>query len=69
MTPNAMRGDREECIATGMDDYVAKPITPDALAKVLEKWLPCDTGNANINKSTVCNSIFDYDGIDGKTDE
>jgi signal transduction histidine kinase/CheY-like chemotaxis protein/HPt (histidine-containing phosphotransfer) domain-containing protein len=40
MTANAMRGDREKCMEAGMDDYVAKPVSPKALAEVLEKWLP-----------------------------
>ncbi len=36
MTANAMPEDREACFAAGMDDYVAKPIRPDELAKALE---------------------------------
>jgi signal transduction histidine kinase/DNA-binding response OmpR family regulator len=37
MTANAMQGDREECLAAGMNDYVSKPIRPDALAQALER--------------------------------
>mgnify|MGYP000964198382 CR=1 FL=1 len=37
MTAEAMRGDRERCIAAGMDDYIAKPIHASALAEVLER--------------------------------
>jgi CheY-like chemotaxis protein len=40
MTANAMQGDREKCLQAGMDDYVAKPVTPQSLAEVLRKWLP-----------------------------
>jgi HPt (histidine-containing phosphotransfer) domain-containing protein len=34
-----MKGDRERCLAAGMDDYLAKPLRPDELDAVLERWL------------------------------
>jgi HPt (histidine-containing phosphotransfer) domain-containing protein len=40
MTANAMPEDREACLAAGMDDYVAKPIRPDALAEALGRVRP-----------------------------
>ncbi len=40
MTANAMMGDREKCIAAGMDDYITKPIQDEDLKRVLERWSP-----------------------------
>ena len=38
MTAHAMKGDREKCIKAGMNDYTPKPIKPDELLKVIEKY-------------------------------
>lgn len=38
MTANAMQGDRQQCIDAGMDDYISKPISLDALVRLIEKW-------------------------------
>ncbi len=39
MTAHAMKGDREKCLESGMNDYIAKPIDPDILFSILAKWL------------------------------
>jgi CheY-like chemotaxis protein len=38
LTANAMRGDREQCLASGMDDYIAKPVAKQTLTAALERW-------------------------------
>ncbi len=40
LTASAMRADRERCLAAGMDDYVAKPMSPEQLEVVLARWVP-----------------------------
>src|SRR5271165_776277 len=38
ITANAMKGDRERCLAAGMDDYVSKPFKQEDLRLVIERW-------------------------------
>ncbi len=38
VTANALAHDRQRCLDTGMDDYLAKPVTPAALGEVLARW-------------------------------
>ncbi len=40
LTASATMEDREACLASGMSDYISTPLLPDALQKLLERWMP-----------------------------
>jgi CheY-like chemotaxis protein len=44
LTAGAMKGDEEKCIASGMDAYISKPVDPDRLSKILNRWVDADIG-------------------------
>ncbi len=48
LTANAMTGDREHCLQAGMNDYMSKPFTRDAIERVLRRWIGSDaSGDAS----------------------
>jgi CheY-like chemotaxis protein len=67
LTASALKGDREICIAAGMDDYLAKPFRRDALRLILERWVLDQTAGRVekvVPKDEAQPSTFDRSALD-----
>jgi PAS domain S-box-containing protein len=64
MTANALKGDREKCLAAGMDDYISKPISIDQLKSILENWsAQLKLQAQNFNGDSPKNSAVDIESV------
>jgi CheY-like chemotaxis protein/HPt (histidine-containing phosphotransfer) domain-containing protein len=52
-TANAGADEGRRCIEAGMDDFLAKPVELEALAKAMERWLPLPHGNAPLDQGSL----------------
>jgi signal transduction histidine kinase/CheY-like chemotaxis protein/HPt (histidine-containing phosphotransfer) domain-containing protein len=59
VTANAMRGDRERCLAAGMDDYLTKPLRKEDLKGALDRWLPASIQSPSYQTRETAPVIFD----------
>ena len=57
MTALSMPGDRERCLAAGMDDYLSKPIRRVALDAAIHRWLPADEPRLNAQSNGNCDGL------------
>ena len=46
VTAHSLKGDEDRCLAAGMDDYLSKPISPEKLGGMIDRWLPSTQGRA-----------------------
>ena len=73
VTADAMKGAEQKCMASGMDDYISKPVDKEKLQQIMTCWIPGETSTEtqkeNITKNTKSDcQIFNWDHLHEFTD-
>jgi len=66
LTAGTVKGEKERCLAAGMDDYLSKPVTMDKLEEMIRKWSNIQKGEDKTEKEMVTESSkldFDYKAL------
>ncbi|MBA2342509.1 MAG: response regulator, partial [Thermoleophilaceae bacterium] len=61
MTASSMEGDRERCLAVGMDDYLSKPLRARALTEALGRWVPSGDRASGVLDEAVIGDLQDLE--------
>jgi len=61
VTANAMKGEEERCLASGMDAYLLKPVSVERLRATLERWLPVQSESSTSDRSNQTESAAAID--------
>ena len=64
MTAHAMEGDRERCLAAGMDDYISKPVDPGAIDAALRRWVRRPGGHDESESGVEPTAVLDARRVD-----